>query len=47
MKAMRDKRMEAKMKDDREETMACHDAMETSLKKMEPNSGEKKAVVQR
>jgi hypothetical protein len=35
------------MKDDREETTACQYEMETSLKNMEPNSGEKKAVVKR
>jgi hypothetical protein len=34
------------MKDDQEETTACQYAMETSLKNMEPNSGEKEAVVE-
>jgi uncharacterized protein (DUF885 family) len=37
----------ANMKDDREETTACQYAIETSLKNMEPNSGEKEAVVER
>jgi hypothetical protein len=37
----------ANMKDDREETTACKYSMETSLKIMEPNSGEKEAVVER
>jgi hypothetical protein len=36
----------ANMKDDREETTACREAMEGSIKKMEPNSGEKEAVVE-
>jgi hypothetical protein len=44
-KAMRDKMMEANMKDDREETTACQDAMEANLKKMESNMGEKEAIV--
>jgi hypothetical protein len=35
------------MNEDRNETTACHDAMEGSIKKMEPNSGEKEAVVER
>jgi hypothetical protein len=29
--------MEANMNDDQKETTACQDAMEASLKKMEPN----------
>jgi hypothetical protein len=44
---MLEKRMEANMKDNREETTACQDAMEASIKKMEPNSGEKEVVVER
>jgi hypothetical protein len=36
-KAMWQKRMEANMNDDQKETTACQDAMEASLKKMEPN----------
>jgi hypothetical protein len=35
------------MKDDQKETTACHDKMEAHIKKMEPNPGEKKAVVER
>jgi hypothetical protein len=35
------------MKDDQKETMACHDELEARIKKMEPNPGEKKAVVER
>jgi hypothetical protein len=34
-------------KNDRKETTACQDAMETNLEKMEPNPGEKEAVVER
>jgi hypothetical protein len=37
----------ANRKNDREETIACHDEMEVRIKKMEPNPGEKKAVVER
>jgi hypothetical protein len=37
----------ANMKDDREETTAYQYAKETSIKKMEPNSGEKEAVEER
>jgi hypothetical protein len=37
----------ANMKDDRKETTACHDEMAASIKKMESNSGEKEAVVER
>jgi hypothetical protein len=47
MKVMRDKRMEGNMNDDRKDTTACQDAKEASLKKMEPNSGGKEAVVER
>jgi hypothetical protein len=36
----------ANMKDDQEETMASQYAMETGLKNMEPNSGEKEAVAE-
>jgi hypothetical protein len=35
----------ANMKDDQKETTDCHDEMEASIKKMEPNSGEKESVV--
>jgi hypothetical protein len=35
----------ADMKNDRKETTACHDAVEVNLEKMEPNPGEKEAVV--
>jgi hypothetical protein len=34
-------------KKDPKETKACHNEMKASIKKMEPNSGEKKAVVER
>jgi hypothetical protein len=34
------------MKDDRKETTACQDAMEASLRNMEPNSGEKETAVE-
>jgi hypothetical protein len=34
------------MKNDRKETTACQDAMEANLDKMEPNSGEKEAIVE-
>jgi hypothetical protein len=37
----------ANRKGDREETTACQVAMETSPRKMEPNSGEQEAVVER
>jgi hypothetical protein len=35
------------MTDDQKETTACHDEMEARIKKMEPNPGEKKAIVER
>jgi hypothetical protein len=37
----------AKRKNDRKETMAYHNEMQASIKKMEPNSGENEAVVER
>jgi hypothetical protein len=37
----------ANRKNDRKETTACHDETEASIKKMEPNSGVKEAVVER
>jgi hypothetical protein len=37
----------ANRNNDRKERMACHDEMEASIKKMEPNSGEKEAVAER
>jgi hypothetical protein len=37
----------ASKRNDRKGTTACQDAMEGSIKKMEPNSGEKKVVVGR
>jgi hypothetical protein len=43
-KAMREKRMEANM-NDRNETKGCQDAVEASLKKMEPFSGERGTIV--
>jgi hypothetical protein len=45
-KAMRDKRMETRW-DDRKESTACQDAMEGTIKKMEPHSEEKEAIVER
>jgi hypothetical protein len=46
-KAMRDKRIEANMKDDRKATTACQDAMEASLRNIEPNTEEKETVLAR
>jgi hypothetical protein len=37
----------ANRKNDRKEMTACHDEMEASIKRIEPNSGEKEAVVER
>jgi hypothetical protein len=37
----------ANRNNDRKETTACHDEMEASINKIEPNSGEKEAVAER
>jgi hypothetical protein len=37
----------ANRKNDRKETTACHNEMEASIKKIEPNSREKEATVNR
>jgi transketolase len=54
MKAMREERMKANMdacmadiKNDRQETTACQDAMEANLEKVEPNPGEMEASAER
>jgi hypothetical protein len=47
MKAMRDKRMEARTNDDRTETTACQDAIEPNPEKMESNPEDKEVVVER
>jgi hypothetical protein len=41
------KKREAERKVDRKETTAYQDAVEDNLEKMEPNPGEKEAVVER